>query len=47
MGNFTISTKKSIDSREEDGLLGMSFLEKFVIRIDANDNKLVLEEFNP
>lgn len=30
-----------------DGLLGMSFLERFVVKIDAKNNRLILEEFNP
>ena len=31
----------------EDGLLGMSFLEKFLVSIDPKENRLILEEFNP
>lgn len=30
-----------------DGLLGMSFLSNFFVKIDANGNSLVLEKFNP
>lgn len=30
-----------------DGLLGMSFLENFVVRIDAKNNQLLLEELRP
>jgi clan AA aspartic protease (TIGR02281 family) len=40
-----------IDSRgstsEEDGLLGMSFLENFLVKLDVKGNKLILEQFNP
>jgi len=32
---------------EEDGLLGMSFLSNFIVKIDPKSNKLILEEFNP
>ena len=32
---------------EEDGLLGMSFLKNFLVRINTKENKLILEEFNP
>ncbi len=32
---------------QKDGLLGMSFLENFVAKIDAKGNRLILEEFNP
>lgn len=31
----------------EDGLLGMSFLENFLVKIDAKANNLILEQFNP
>jgi clan AA aspartic protease (TIGR02281 family) len=34
-------------AREEYGLLGMSFLENFVIKIDAKSKRLIFEEFNP
>lgn len=37
--------KKGIS--EEDGLLGMSFLKNFLVRINTKENKLILEEFNP
>jgi len=30
-----------------DGLLGMSFLSNFFIKIDSNENSLMLEKFNP
>jgi len=30
-----------------DGLLGMSFLSNFFIKIDTNENSLMLEKFNP
>lgn len=30
-----------------DGLLGMSFLGNFLVKIDSNSNKVVLEGFNP
>lgn len=30
-----------------DGLLGMTFLGNFIVRIDAKGNKLILEEFRP
>lgn len=32
---------------EMPGLLGMSFLERFVIKIDMKSNRLILEEFRP
>lgn len=32
---------------DADGLLGMSFLSNFFVKIDANNNSLVLEKFNP
>lgn len=40
-----IIEKKGIS--EEDGLLGMSFLKNFLVRINTKENKLILEEFNP
>ena len=33
-------------SMSADGLLGMSFLENFIVRIDGKNNKLILEEFD-
>jgi predicted aspartyl protease len=32
---------------DEDGLLGMSFLKNFLVRINTKENKLILEEFSP
>lgn len=32
---------------DEDGLLGMSFLENFLVNIDVKANRLVLQNFNP
>jgi len=32
---------------EEDGLLGMSFLANFIVRMEPKSNKLILEEFSP
>ncbi|MCM8801645.1 MAG: TIGR02281 family clan AA aspartic protease [Candidatus Omnitrophica bacterium] len=34
-------------SSPEDGLLGMSFLENFLLSLDVKKNRLILEEFNP
>jgi len=45
--NVRTAVLQNSQATEEDGLLGMSFLEKFVIRIDAKSNKLILEEFSP
>lgn len=38
---------KNSEPQEEDGLLGMSFLENFVVKIDAKGRSLIFEEFNP
>ncbi len=35
------------ESVAEDGLLGMSFLENFIVKIDPKRGKLILEEFDP
>lgn len=45
--NVKAAVLQNSQDTPEDGLLGMSFLENFVIRIDAKSNKLILEEFNP
>ena len=31
----------------EDGLLGMSFLENFLVSLDVKANRLILEQFYP
>ena len=35
------------EATTDDGLLGMSFLKNFMVKIDPNGKKLILEEFNP
>jgi clan AA aspartic protease (TIGR02281 family) len=35
------------ETQEEQGLLGMSFLDNFIVKIDAKNNRLVFEEFAP
>lgn len=45
--NVRAAVLKSADNREEFGLLGLSFLEHFVLKIDAKANRLIFEEFNP
>lgn len=35
------------ESPQEDGLLGLSFLENFLVSLDVKKNRLILEEFNP
>ncbi len=45
------NVRASVLEKEEggaiSGLLGMSFLKNFSVRIDAKNNKLILEKFNP
>ena len=45
--NVQAAVLENQETTTEDGLLGMSFLENFMLKIDAKDNKLILEEFNP
>lgn len=45
--NVQAAVLENDDTQEECGLLGMSFLENFVVRMDAKSNRLVFEEFNP
>tara|TARA_B100000315_G_C14547971_1_gene574230 strand:+ start:762 stop:1880 length:1119 start_codon:yes stop_codon:yes gene_type:complete len=35
------------EATTDNGLLGMSFLKNFMLKIDPNSKKLILEEFNP
>jgi len=45
------NVRASVLEKEEggaiSGLLGMSFLKNFSVKIDAKNNKLILEKFNP
>ncbi|MFH1397542.1 MAG: retroviral-like aspartic protease family protein [Candidatus Omnitrophota bacterium] len=45
--NVQVAVLENQEAEKEDGLLGMSFLEKFMVKIDAQANRLILEEFNP
>ena len=45
--NVYAATFKEEVTSGADGLLGMTFLDNFVMQIDAKNNKLVLEEFTP
>lgn len=45
--NVRAAVLQNSKATQEDGLLGMSFLENFLMRIDAKSNKLILEEFKP
>jgi clan AA aspartic protease (TIGR02281 family) len=45
--NVKAAVIETNEVREEYGLLGMSFLENFVVRIDAKANRLIFEEFQP
>lgn len=45
--NVTAAILARQGTSNEDGLLGMSFLENFSIRLDGKNNRLFLEEFRP
>ena len=45
--NVEACVLESTEDTQEDGLLGLSFLKHFVIKIDATNNSLIFEEFNP
>lgn len=45
--NVQAAVLENSEASEEDGLLGMSFLENFLVSIDVKGNRLILEEFNP
>ena len=45
--NIPAAVLVSAETTEEDGLLGMSFLKNFIIKIDPKGNKLLFEQFNP
>lgn len=50
-GSIVTNVEASISdepmSEAVDGLLGMSYLSNFIVRVDANGRKLILEKFNP
>jgi len=45
--NVRAAVLKNNETSKDYGLLGMSFLENFVVKIDAKGHRLVFEEFNP
>ncbi|MFH1457851.1 MAG: TIGR02281 family clan AA aspartic protease [Candidatus Omnitrophota bacterium] len=45
--NVRAAVLESSEPQEIEGLLGMSFLENFVVKIDAKNERLIFEEFNP
>ena len=45
--NIQAAVLEKEEAISEDGLLGMSFLKNFTIKIDPKNGKLVLEEFKP
>ena len=45
--NVRGAISESPPSGDVDGLLGMSFLSNFILRIDSKAKKLILEEFDP
>lgn len=45
--NVQAAVLENSESASVDGLLGMSFLENFLVNIDAKSNKLILQEFSP
>ncbi|MFZ2603607.1 MAG: retropepsin-like aspartic protease [Candidatus Omnitrophota bacterium] len=45
--NVRAAVLENKEGVEEDGLLGMSFLENFLFSIDAKANKIILQSFNP
>ncbi len=45
--NVRAAVLKSKAPAPEDGLLGMSFLENFLLSLDVRANRLILEEFYP
>ena len=45
--NVKAAVLKNQEPGIKDGLLGMSFLENFMVSIDTKNKRLILEEFNP
>jgi len=45
--NVRAAISETPPSSRVEGLLGMSFLSNFVLRIDSKANKMILEEFKP
>ena len=45
--NVQAAVLKNEEAVSEDGLLGMTFLKNFMIKIDPKNGRLVLEEFTP
>ena len=45
--NVSAAVLENAQPTDEDGLLGMSFLKNFTVKLDAAHNILIFEQFNP